>query len=146
MTEQTVPATTGIDNIGIVEKFLYALRDEDFDTVGALLDDDVVYQNVGFSTLRGGQRVTTLLSKMEGRVGFDVKIHRSAADGATVLNERSDVIVFGPVRVNIWACGVFEVHDGRITLWRDRFDMVDFVLSFLRGAALRVLDRVRTTR
>jgi limonene-1,2-epoxide hydrolase len=30
-------------------------------------------------------------------------------------------------------CGTFEVHDGVITVWRDRFDLVDFSLSWLRG-------------
>ena len=37
-----------------VENFLYALQDEDFDTVDALLADDIVWQNVGFPTIRGG--------------------------------------------------------------------------------------------
>jgi limonene-1,2-epoxide hydrolase len=31
-------------------------------------------------------------------------------------------------------CGVFEVHDGRITLWRDYFDTLDvFVKAPVRG-------------
>ena len=56
-------------------------------------------------------------------MGFEVKIHRIAVNGATVLTERTDALVFGPVRVQLWACGVFEVRDGRITLWRDYFPL-----------------------
>ena len=55
---------------------------------------------------------------MEGPIGFEVKIHRIAAEGATVLTERTDALIFGPLRLQFWVCGVFEVHDGRITLWR----------------------------
>ena len=55
---------------------------------------------------------------------FEVKFHRIVAEGDTVLNERTDVLVFGPVRVQFWVCGVFEVHAGQITLWRDYFDNV----------------------
>ena len=68
-------------------------------------------------------------------MGFDVKIHRSAADGDTVLNERTDVLVFGPLRLVFWVCGVFEIRDGRIALWRDYFDNVDFAKALVRGTA-----------
>ncbi len=57
--------------------------------------------------------------------GFEVKIHRIAVNGPVVLTERTDVLRLGPVRLQFWVCGVFEVKDGRITLWRDYFDMYD---------------------
>ncbi len=31
------------------------------------------------------------------------------------------------------SCGTFEVHDGRITLWRDYFDAFDFTKAIVRG-------------
>jgi limonene-1,2-epoxide hydrolase len=64
-----------------------------------------------------------------------------AADGPTVLTERTDVLVFGRVRAAFWVCGTFEVHDGRITLWRDRFDFVDVVLAFVRGGLKALVGR-----
>ena len=62
-------------------------------------------------------------------MGFEVKFHRNVEEGATVLNERTDVMVLGPFRLQFWVCGVFEVHDGRITLWRDYFDTFDFFVK-----------------
>ena len=59
---------------------------------------------------------------MRAACGFEVKFHRIAAEGNAVLTERTDALVFGPLRLQFWVCGVFEVHDGRITLWRDYFD------------------------
>jgi limonene-1,2-epoxide hydrolase len=133
MTEQTTSTSSAVGNARIVENFLNALQDQDFDTLESLVADDLVYQNVGFPTIRGGARVVKLMRGMEGRMGFEVKFHRNVAEDITVLNERTDAMILGPVRVQFWVCGVFEVHDGRITLWRDYFDMFDFTKAILRG-------------
>jgi limonene-1,2-epoxide hydrolase len=42
-------------------------------------------------------------------------------------------MVFGPLRLQFWVCGVFEVVDGRITLWRDYFDFFDMLKATARG-------------
>lgn len=96
-TSPETPETT--EAIRAVEAFLNALQNEDFDTVDAALGDDLVYENVGFSRIRGGRRTATLLRRMQGRVGFEVKIHRIGADGAAVLTERTDALIIGPLRV-----------------------------------------------
>jgi limonene-1,2-epoxide hydrolase len=73
-----------------------------------------------------------------------VKIHRIAAEGNAVLTERTDALIFGPLRLQFWICGVFEVHGGRITLWRDYFDFYDFfVKSLLRGMVAMVFPSLR---
>jgi limonene-1,2-epoxide hydrolase len=133
MTEQTTSTSSAVGNARIVENFLNALQDQDFDTLESLVADDLVYQNVGFPTIRGGARVVKMMRGMEGRMGFEVKFHRNVAEDTTVLNERTDAMILGPVRVQFWVCGVFEVHDGRITLWRDYFDMFDFTKAIVRG-------------
>ncbi|QUR67048.1 limonene-1,2-epoxide hydrolase [Mycobacterium spongiae] len=138
-------AQTSVENIRTVEGFLNALQDADFETADAALDDDLVYENVGLPTIRGRHRTMQLFRRMEGRAAFEVKIHRSAADGAAVLNERSDALIFGPLRLQFWVCGVFEVHDGRITLWRDYFDFFDMFKATLRGLAGLVLPSLRAT-
>ena len=50
-----------------------------------------------------------------------------------MLTERTDVIVWGGFRSQFWVCGRFDVHDGKITLWRDAFDFVDIVRGSIRG-------------
>jgi limonene-1,2-epoxide hydrolase len=40
---------------------------------------------------------------------------------------------------------VFEVHDGRITLWRDYFDVVDILKATLRGVAALVVPSLKAT-
>jgi limonene-1,2-epoxide hydrolase len=133
LTETSAEAGETAENIRTVEGFLNAMQEEDFDTVDAALADDLVYENVGLSRIRGGRRTAKMLSRMQGRIGFEVKIHRIAADGAAVLTERTDALIVGPLRIQFWACGIFEVHNGRITLWRDYVDVFDMLKGFLRG-------------
>ena len=64
-------------------------------------------------------------------------------NGSTVLTERTDALVFGRVRLQFWVCGVFEVTDGRITLWRDYFDMFDFTKALARGVLGAVVPTLR---
>ena len=116
--DQVSQLKSDVDNVRAVETFLYALQDEDYDTADRLLADHIVWQNVVFPTIRGRERIIGLMRRGEGRMGFEVKIHRIAAEGNAVLTERTDAVVFGPLRVQFWVCGAFEVHAGRITLWR----------------------------
>jgi len=145
MTDQASRVTSDVGNTRTVETFLYALQDEDFDTVDSTFADTIVWQNVGWLTLQGRARIVKILRRGQGRVGFEVKIHRMAADGDTVLTERTDAIVIGPLRLQFWVCGVFEVHAGRITLWRDYFDLLDIAKGTLRGLAGTVFRSLRPT-
>jgi limonene-1,2-epoxide hydrolase len=145
MTDQASPVRPDLDNVRTVETFLYALQDEDFDTADRSLADNIEWENVGFPTIRGRQRIVGLLRRGEGKMGFEVKIHRIAAEGNAVLTERTDAIVFGPLRIQFWVCGTFEVHAGRITLWRDYFDTVDFLKGTVRGIAATVFPSLRAT-
>jgi limonene-1,2-epoxide hydrolase len=145
MTELTETSPQSAENIRTVEGLLNALQDEDFETVDAALDDDLVYENVGLSRIRGGRRTTAMMRRMEGRMSFEVKIHRIAADGAAVLTERTDALIFGPLRIQFWACGIFEVHNGRITLWRDYVDVFDMFKGFVRGLVGLVIPSLKAT-
>jgi limonene-1,2-epoxide hydrolase len=145
MTDQASPVRSDVDNARTVETFLYALQDEDFDTADAQLADNIVWQNVGWPTLRGRDRIMKLFRRGAGRAGFEVKIHRIATEGAAVLTERTDVLVFGPLRLQFWVCGTFEVHNGRITLWRDYFDVFDFTKATLRAIVATVFPSLKPT-
>ncbi|MBS9531979.1 nuclear transport factor 2 family protein [Mycobacterium sp. M1] len=147
MTEPSVQPTPidPEDNVRLVEVFLDALADEDLDTAAAALADDVVYQNVGLPTIRGRNATIGVFRKMAGRAAFQVKIHRIAGDGSAVLTERTDALTVGPLRLQFWVCGVFEVHQGRITLWRDYFDFLDMFKATLRALAATVVPALRPT-
>lgn len=116
--------------------FLELLQAEDLDGALSLLDERVVYSNVSLPTVHGRDGVRRLFRPLLGRVRFRVHIHAvgtDEADPGVVLTERTDALVFGPVIVQFWVYGRFEVRDGRITLWRDRFDWRDVLVGTLCG-------------
>lgn len=144
MTDQLPDHSTTTNPARVVETFLYALRDKDFDAADATLDDDLVYQNVGLPTIHGRRRTMNFMRKLDRPSGgFDVKIHRIATEGSAVLTERTDVLTFGSFSAHFWVCGVFEVRDGRITLWRDYFDFYDFIKGTVRGLAGMAIPSLR---
>jgi limonene-1,2-epoxide hydrolase len=130
--------------VAVVEAFLAALAAGDFRDAEDLLDERVRWVNVGLPAISGRRRVIALLEPL-GRPGarFEVYLHGAAASGSTVLTDRTDVLAFGPLRLQFWVAGRFEVRDGRITLWRDAFDYLDLTRALLRGVAGAVLPALR---
>lgn len=128
----------------VVTAFLTALADGDAETATALVAEDLVYENVSLPTIRGKQRFAKGLHDFNRRgIGFDVRIHRITQDGNIVMTERTDALRFRRFHQQFWVCGVFEVHDGVITLWRDYFDWRDIAVSGLRGLLAVVAPRLR---
>lgn len=147
MTEQIDRSSVGdeVDNAHTVEVLLNSLQAKDADGAEAVLDENLVYENVGLPTIHGRARAMKLFRALEGRAEFEVKFHRIAVNGSSVLTERTDAVQFGPVRLQFWVCGVFEVSGGRITLWRDYFDMWDMTKALVRGLAGAAVPALRPT-
>jgi limonene-1,2-epoxide hydrolase len=58
------------------------------------------------------------------------------------MKERTDSVIIGRFRADFWVCGVFDVHDGKITLWRDYFDVMDLVKGTFRGLLALVFPSI----
>jgi limonene-1,2-epoxide hydrolase len=130
-----------------VTAFLHAMAAGDMTTAVDLVDEDLVYENVSLPTIRGKSRFSVGAQKFAERgLGFDVQIHRIAENGTSVLTERTDaILVGGRYRTQFWVCGVFEVVDGRITLWRDYFDWQNVTTGSLRGLLGLAVPSLRAT-
>ncbi len=129
----------------IVERFLQLLSLGEVDDAVDVLDADVVYTNVSLPALRGRERVRRLARLTLGRpaAGFEVYLHAISSKGGTVLTERTDVLTYGPVRIQFWVCGRFDVEGDRIVAWRDYFDWLDFGLATVRGLLGAALPGLR---
>ncbi len=150
MTDELLPrpidaGTVAVeDPQAVVEGFLAAMASGDARGAAALIDDDILYVNVGMPPMRGRARVEKVLAFLDRPgTGFEVYLHAIATEGDVVLTERTDVLTFGRVRMQFWVWGRFEVRDGAITLWRDSFDYLDFARSGLRGLAGALLAALR---
>jgi limonene-1,2-epoxide hydrolase len=130
--------------IALVEAFFAALRAGDIERALGLMSDDVIYQNVPFPAANGKAAVRRALVGF-GRVfnAFDVKIKNIAARDGVVLTERVDLLSGPYADLEIWVCGTFEVKDGRITLWRDYFDLAQSTAQMISGPIRKLLGRAR---
>jgi limonene-1,2-epoxide hydrolase len=136
----------GAAPVVLVRRFLDLLAADEIDKAVDLLAEGVEYVNVGMPMIRGRERVRRIFrATLRLGGGFEVYMHSISADGASVLTERTDVLKFGPLRIQLWVCGRFDLHDGQIVLWRDYFDYVAFMMGFARGLLGMVLPAARPT-
>jgi limonene-1,2-epoxide hydrolase len=150
MTEPVEPTAPAVEafpsNAVVVATFLNALADGDTELAASLVADDLVYENVSLPTIRGKQRFTKGLHDFSRRgIGFAVRIHKITESGDSVMTERTDALSYRRYWSQFWVCGVFEVHDGQITLWRDYFDWRDVLLGSLRGLVGIVMPAARAS-
>lgn len=132
----------------IVRSFLESLQDADLDLALSFLDENVTYINVSLPAVRGRDAVERVFRPTIGRMGFRVHFHAVGTDeddSGIVLTERTDALIFGPVSIQFWVYGRFEVSDGRITVWRDSFDWGDVLKGMIRGVIGLGLPSVRRT-
>ncbi len=113
----------------IVDEFIRRLTSGDTDGALALVHDEVVYDNVPVGPVVGPEGIRDVVAMMEAgidEIRFDV--HRQVADGNVVLNARTDRFRIGERWLDLPVAGWFEVDDeGRITLWRDYFDLATYM-------------------
>ncbi len=111
----------------IVNEFMARVVRMDLDAACELVSDDVEYDNVPMGKVYGPDGIKGVLAQMVGMLDeVDWVIHRQVAAGSLVLNERTDRFGKDGKWIELPVAGVFEVIDGRITLWRDYFDMTTF--------------------
>jgi limonene-1,2-epoxide hydrolase len=107
----------------VVRQFCSLVSKRDVDALRPLLDDDVVYHNIGMPASEG---IEATLANVAGQWemfpdSYEYEVRHLAASGNAVLTERIDRIGVGVV-APVPVMGTFEVRDGKITHWRDYFD------------------------
>jgi len=107
-----------------VRAFMAAAEVRDYDAALPLLAEDVEYQNMPLPAVHGRDAVRdTVEGLLSMCTGSEWVVHRELADGNLVMNERTDRFELNGVWADLPVAGVFEVHHGQITLWRDYFDL-----------------------
>jgi limonene-1,2-epoxide hydrolase len=130
MTEQAAGPTD------VVEAFLDAFAAMDFDTALSYLSDDVEYTNIPLGTVRGQAGVREVLEPFFAPIHEnEFLIQRRAASGPVVFLERLDRHRLDHGWRDLPVNSVFEVHNGKITVWRDYFDLATAAKIHDAGAA-----------
>ena len=120
----------------VVQEFCSAFATKDVETISSLLADDVVYHNVGMEPAVGKDASVAMIQgflDMAEKMTFD--IHRIAANGNSVLTERTDTFTINGAQSPVAVMGAFDLRDGKIVAWRDYFDM-GLITKMMSGEAV----------
>ena len=110
--------------IEVVKAFNKAMEIKDYDTALKLVSDDCEYTNMPMGTVRGPAGIRSVLEPFFApTIENKLEILREAAVGPIVFLERLDRHLLPAGWVNLPVTGVYEVHDGLITVYRDYFDL-----------------------
>jgi 2,4-dichlorophenol 6-monooxygenase len=125
---ETVPST---EPEQVVRDFLTSLGptpDAVKSTLDNFLTDDCVWENPGSPVCRGRQEIGKLMPPDFAKL--EVRFQNLATVGDTVLAERVENMlrVDGtPIAKNLKVMAAFDLRDGRISAWRDYFDITNLI-------------------
>jgi limonene-1,2-epoxide hydrolase len=111
----------------LVSDFIRAIERLDLEHAMSMLSDDCRYDNVPMGEVTGPDSVRATLGPFLSNydaVDWVVRhqVEHGSLDDGVVMNERIDRFRKGDEWLELPVAGVFEVRDGRISLWRDFFD------------------------
>ena len=106
------------DNIGAAE-------------LAAFFTDAAVYHNIPLAPITGRAAIANNIASFirpgaPGIESIQFRVINIAANGPVVMTERVDVFKLPDKSFELQVMGIFEVRDGKISAWRDYFDMNQF--------------------
>ena len=107
-----------------VKAFMKLMEPLDYDNAVKLIADNCEHTNMPMGTVTGPAGVRALLEPFFApTLENEFRVLREAAVGNTAFLERLDRHRLATGWVELPVTGVYEVHDGKITLWHDYFDL-----------------------
>jgi limonene-1,2-epoxide hydrolase len=99
--------------------------------LAAFFVDDAVYHNIPLAPITGREAIATTIDSFirpgaPGIEGIEFRVVNIAANGSIVMTERVDVFRLPDKSFELPVMGTFEVNEGKISAWRDYFDMNQF--------------------
>ena len=115
----------------VVRGFCEAFDGREVGSLRRYFTDDVVYHNIPLDPAVG---IEATMAFIEGFFGMcesmTIETTHLAVTGDVVLTERVDTFTIGGVTAPLPVMGAFEVRDGKISAWRDYFDMAQVTKMF----------------
>ena len=119
----------------VVRTFCDAFDGTDAEALRPYFTDDVVYHNIPLEPAVG---IDATIAFIDGFFAMcetmTIETVNLAVRGSVVLTERIDTFTVGDVVAPLLVMGTFEVTDGKISAWRDYFDLGQ-ITTMLSGTA-----------
>ena len=99
--------------------------------LAAFFTDDAVYHNIPLTPVTGREAIaknfaTFIRPGAPGIESLGLRLVNIVANGPIVMTERVDVFKLPNKSFELQVMGTFEIRDGKISAWRDYFDMNQF--------------------
>jgi limonene-1,2-epoxide hydrolase len=114
-----------VDNVKTVRDFIAAWSRLDPDELAGYFTDDGVYYNMPSQPVAGRDNVRSFIKGFAGGwASTQWDVLNIVGSGDVVIAERVDrTKTKGGKGVDLPCCGVFEMQNGKIRVWRDYFDL-----------------------
>lgn len=115
------------DNIAIIRDFIAAWSRLDAKELTGYFTEDGIYHNMPAAPVSGPAALEQFIGGFIANwTQTDWDILTIMGEGDTVIAERLDRTKVGDIAIDLPCCGVFEMKDGKIAVWRDYFDMATY--------------------
>ncbi|MFF2551934.1 SgcJ/EcaC family oxidoreductase [Nocardia sp. NPDC058058] len=119
------------DPDALVREMCAAWAKPDPDHIASFFTEDAVYHNIPMEPVVGRQAIRDFIAGFAAALdGIDFTIHRQLVTGNLVMNERTDTLRTATTATDLPVMGTFEIADGKISAWRDYFDMAPITRAF----------------
>lgn len=116
------------DNEQVIRDFIAAWSRLDVEELVQYFCEDGTYYNMPTRPVTGHAALRPFISAfLKDWTSTEWDVLNLISKGDIVFAERLDRTVVGTKPVNLPCCGVFEMQDGRIKVWRDYFDIGTYV-------------------
>ena len=113
-------------NTDRVLAFIDAWNRMDWNAIGEAFAEDVVYHNIPMEKIEGKATAMAFITGMQPE-SVNWEVIAIAENGDQVLTERVDNFVMpGGKNLSLPVMGTFEFTGGKISAWRDYFDLATF--------------------
>ena len=117
-------------NEQVIRDFIAAWSRLDVEELVQYFCEYGVYHNMPTQAVAGHAALRPYIAAfLKGWTSTEWDVLNLVSSGDVVFAERLDRTVVGDKPVNLPCCGVFEMQDGRIKVWRDYFDIGTYVAA-----------------
>jgi limonene-1,2-epoxide hydrolase len=117
----------------VVRDLCDAFAKHDAEALRQFFNDDVVYHNIPMDPAVGIDDTIAFIAGFFGMCdSMTIDTLHLAVRDSVVLTERVDTFRVGPKVAALPVMGTFEIRDGKISAWRDYFDLAQ-ITAMLSG-------------
>lgn len=119
-------------NEQIVRDFIHAWSRLDATELSDYFTEDGVYHNMPLAPVAGRAQLRAFIAAfVKDWTATEWDILNVVAAGDIVIAERLDRTQAGAKEIRLPCCGVFQLENGKIKVWRDYFDMATYTRAMV---------------